>query len=80
MSSDIIKDVRSLLESHGKPENEVYLDSENSGLIFPEALEALIEAYKNNGYGHPSITHKIGWESYEKLYTVFAIKCYHTYH
>ncbi len=68
MSSDIIKDVYSLLESHGKPKKEVYLDSENSGLIFPEALEALIETYKNSGYGHPSITHKIGWESYEKLY------------
>ena len=68
MSSDVIKDVRSLLESHGKPKKEVYLDSENSGLIFPEALEALIEAYKNIGYGHPSITHKIGWESYEILY------------
>ncbi|MCP8311128.1 MAG: cysteine desulfurase, partial [Candidatus Methylarchaceae archaeon HK01M] len=47
---------------------EVYLDSENSGLIFPEALEEMILRYREVGYGHPSITHKIGWESYEALF------------
>lgn len=46
---------------------EVYLDSENSGPIFPEALEEMVQTYRNIGYGNPSITHKAGWESYEVL-------------
>ncbi len=50
------------------PEREVYLDSENSGAIFPDALEEMVKCYKEVGYGNPSITHKIGWESYEVLY------------
>ncbi|MEM3677347.1 MAG: cysteine desulfurase family protein [Candidatus Bathyarchaeia archaeon] len=49
-------------------EREVYLDSENSGLIFLEALEELVRVYRTAGYGNPSITHKAGWESYETLY------------
>lgn len=57
-----------MIKLHEKTEREVYLDSENSGLIFPEALEELVKAYNEVGYGNPSITHKIGWESYEILY------------
>jgi len=68
MSTDIIRSVRDLIEAHGRPEKEVYLDNENSGLIFPEALDEMVRKYKESGYGHPSITHKIGWESYEALY------------
>jgi len=68
MSTDIIRSVRDLIRAHGKPEKEVYFDSENSGLIFPEALEEMIRRYRESGYGHPSITHKIGWESYEALF------------
>ncbi|MGC8849356.1 MAG: cysteine desulfurase family protein, partial [Candidatus Bathyarchaeia archaeon] len=60
--------MKGLIELHGKTEHEVYLDSENSGLIFPEALEELVKAYREVGYGNPSITHKVGWESYEILY------------
>ncbi|RLE52434.1 MAG: cysteine desulfurase, partial [Candidatus Methanomethylicota archaeon] len=66
--SDIVRGVEDLIEMHGKPPREVYLDSENSGLIFPEALMEMIRCYKEVGYGHPSITHKVGWESYEKLH------------
>ena len=62
-----LRSVRDLIESHGKPEKEVYLDSENSGLIFREALNEMVKCYLEFGYGHPSITHKIGWEAYEKL-------------
>ena len=57
--------IRSLLEAHGKPRREVYLDLENSGIIFKEALEEMVKAYREYGYGHPSITHRIGWQSYE---------------
>ncbi|MEM2122848.1 MAG: cysteine desulfurase family protein [Candidatus Bathyarchaeia archaeon] len=60
--------MKGLIELHGEAEREVYLDSENSGLIFPEALEKLVKAYSEAGYGNPSITHKPGWESYEIIY------------
>lgn len=60
--------MKGLIELHGEVEREVYLDSENSGLIFPEALEELVKAYSESGYANPSITHKAGWKSYEVLY------------
>lgn len=66
--SDLSRSMRELIESHGRPEREVYLDHENSGLIIPEALEAMIGAYREGGRGHPSITHRIGWRSYQSLY------------
>jgi len=66
--SDIHRSVEDLLKAHGKPEKEVYFDLENSGLILPEALEAMVKAYSEIGIGHPSITHRRGWESYEALY------------
>ncbi|MDO8871281.1 MAG: cysteine desulfurase family protein [Methanoregula sp.] len=68
MFSDMSRDVAALLESHGVPEKEVYLDSENSGMVFPQALEAMQAAYQGSGMGHPSITHRKGWEAYETLY------------
>ncbi|MDT8357281.1 MAG: cysteine desulfurase family protein [Methanomicrobiaceae archaeon] len=68
MQSDLSRDVEDLLESHGTPEREVYLDAENSGPIFPEALEAMRNAYTGPGKGHPAITHRIGWEAYELLF------------
>ena len=67
--SDMSRDIRALLDSHGIPPNEVYLDSENSGMVFPEALDAMRAAYLENGQGHPSITHRKGWETYETLYS-----------
>ncbi len=60
-----LRDVRSLIEAHGRPEREVYFDLENSGIVFEEALNELIKAYKEHGYGHPSITHKLGWTAFE---------------
>ncbi|MBP1927478.1 cysteine desulfurase [Methanolinea mesophila] len=67
--SDMSRDIRALLDSHGVPDKEVYLDSENSGMIFPEALEAMRAAYLESGQGHPAITNRKGWEAYETLYT-----------
>lgn len=37
-------------------------------MIFPEALEEYMETYRELGYGNPSITHKVGWESYEVIH------------
>lgn len=65
--SEIKNDAKELLKVHGAPQRQVYLDSENSGLVFPEALSEMVNCYMNVGYGHPSITHKVGWESYEIL-------------
>jgi len=66
--SDMSRDVTALLDSHGVPAREVYLDSENSGMVFPQALAAMQAAYTGTGMGHPSITHRKGWEAYENLY------------
>ncbi len=66
--SDVTRDIEDLLEAHGVPEREVYLDAENSGPIFSEALDSMEKAYTGAGRGHPSITHRIGWETYEMLY------------
>ncbi len=59
------KHIESLLRLHGKPDREVYLDLENSGIIFDEALKEMVNVYRNYGYGHPSITHKPGWRAYD---------------
>lgn len=69
ISSDVTKDIADLLASHGIPDHEVYLDAENSGPVFPEALVEMKDAYMGAGRGHPSITHRVGWETYETLYT-----------
>jgi len=37
-------------------------------MVFPQALEAMQKAYTGSGIGHPSITHRKGWEAYENLY------------
>ncbi len=66
--SDVSRPVKELIEAHGTPGREVYLDHENSGMIFPEALEAMVDAYRDVGRGHPSISHLLGWKSYQALY------------
>jgi len=60
-----LEKVKSLVRAHGGPRREVYLDLENSGLAFEEALEALQEAYRS--YGNPSITHRPGWRALEVI-------------
>lgn len=68
MSSDVRASIKELINAHGKPKREVYLDSENSGLIHPSALEAMLKAYTDDFAGHPSITHRAGWLAYDHLY------------
>ena len=57
--------VKALLEAHGRPPREVYLDHENSGWVPPEVVEAMLPYFNERGYGHPSITNKPGWEALE---------------
>ena len=68
MTTDLVRSVKELLRSHGKPSREVYLDSENSGIVLEEALAEMLKVYREVGYGHPSITNRPGWEAYEVLY------------
>jgi cysteine desulfurase len=60
--------VKELLESHGTPQKEIYFDLENSGFIPDEVVEAMMPYFNKKGFGHPSITHRIGWESLEIVY------------
>lgn len=78
--SDLSRSVKGLIESHGEPSREVYLDYENSGFIVPEALDTLVNAYRGEGKSHPSITHRLGWITYQTLYEATskiasALKC-----
>ena len=60
--------LRELLREHGQPPREVYFDLENSGWVPPEIVEAMLPYFNMRGFGHPSITHKPGWEALEVLY------------
>lgn len=43
------------------------MDLENSGWVPPEVVEAMLPYFNEYGYGHPSITHRRGWEALEAL-------------
>jgi cysteine desulfurase len=60
--------IRELLNEHGHPSREVYFDLENSGYLPGEVVEAMLPYFNKIGYGHPSITHKPGWEALELVY------------
>ncbi len=60
--------IRELLKAHGTPNREVYFDLENSGWVPREVVDAMLPYYNLVGYGHPSITHKVGWEALEAVY------------
>lgn len=59
--------IKDLLKAHGKPKREVYFDLENSGFVPDEVVEAMLPYFNKKGYGHPAITHKVGWEAFEVL-------------
>lgn len=60
-----ISAVKALLEAHGRPEREVYYDLENSPRVPAEVVKAMLPYFNVKGYGHPSITHRPGWEAVE---------------
>lgn len=59
--------IKDLLREHGKPPREVYFDLENSGYVPDEVVGAMIPYFNKVGYGHPAITHKVGWEALEVI-------------
>lgn len=60
-----MSNVEGLLEQHGTPVKEVYLDWENGSVVDKEVLDAMIPIYLEKNFGNPAITHKIGWETYD---------------
>ncbi|WP_211205253.1 cysteine desulfurase family protein [Pseudothermotoga thermarum] len=60
--------IKELLREHGEPPRHIYYDLENSGWVPPEVVEAMLPYFNTKGYGHPSITHKVGWEALEIVY------------
>lgn len=67
LTESYLEKVKALLQAHGKPEKEVYLDLENSAPIAPDVLEAMLPYFTDLAYGNPTLTHKPGWEAYEVL-------------
>lgn len=59
--------VEELLRAHGRAPREVYFDSENSGYVPNEVVKEMIPYFNTVGYGHPSITHRPGWEAYDVM-------------
>ncbi len=60
-----MSNVEGLLEQHGTPVQDVYLDWENGSVVDKEVLDAMIPIYLEKTYGNPAITHKMGWETYD---------------
>ncbi len=60
--------VRELLKEHGRPAREIYFDLENGVWVPREVVEAMLPFFNERGYGHPSVTHKPGWEALEEVY------------
>lgn len=66
----MFRSLKELLEAHGEPEREVYLDLENSAPVLKEVVEAMIPYFMETAYGNPTITHKPGWMAYEVIQKV----------
>jgi len=60
-----MSNVEDLLQQHGTPPKDVYLDWENGSVIDKEVLDAMIPIYLEKTFGNPAITHKVGWETYD---------------
>ena len=60
-----MSNVEGLLEQHGTPVKDVYLDWENGSIVDKEVLEAMTPIYLEKTFGNPAITHKMGWETYD---------------
>jgi cysteine desulfurase len=63
----MVENVKELLKAHQGLECEVYLDTENSGRVPAEVVEAMLPYFNQRAYGNPTLTHKPGWEAYETI-------------
>jgi cysteine desulfurase len=63
----MIDNVRELLRAHEGLKHEVYLDNENSSFVPQEIVDAMLPYYSKSAYGNPTLTHKPGWEAFERI-------------
>ncbi len=63
----VVENVRELLKLHEGIKHEVYLDNENSTMVPPEVLDAMLPYYNQKAYGNPTLTHKPGWEAFTAI-------------
>jgi cysteine desulfurase len=63
----MVENVRELLKAHEGLRREVYLDIENSSMVPPDVLEAMLPYFNQRAYGNPTLTHKPGWEAFEAI-------------
>ena len=63
----MVENVRELLKAHEGLRREVYLDIENSSMVPPDVLEAMLPYFNQRAYGNPTLTHKPGWEAFEAM-------------
>ena len=66
------ENVKELLKLHEGLTHEVYLDNENSSIVPPEVLEAMLPYWNKKAYGNPTLTHKPGWEAFETIMNCFG--------
>jgi cysteine desulfurase len=66
------ENVKELLKLHEGLTREVYLDNENSSIVPPEVLEAMLPYWNKKAYGNPTLTHKPGWEAFETIMNCFG--------
>ena len=63
----VVENVKELLKLHEGIKHEVYLDNENSSIVPPEVVDAMLPYYNKRAYGNPTLTHKPGWEAFTAI-------------
>ena len=67
----MVENVKELLKLHEGITHEVYLDNENSSIVPPEVVDAMLPYFNKKAYGNPTLTHKPGWEAFEVIMNSF---------
>jgi len=67
----MVENVKELLKLHERITRQVYLDNENSSIVPPVIVEAMLPYFNKIAYGNPTLTHKPGWEAFEVIMTSF---------
>ena len=63
----MVENVNEILKLHEGLKREVYLDNENSTVVPPEVIEAMLPYFRKKAYGNPTLTHKPGWEAFTAI-------------
>jgi cysteine desulfurase len=63
----MIENIKELLKAHEGLKREVYLDIENSSMVPKEVVNAMLPYFNQHAYGNPTLTHKPGWEAFERI-------------